>query len=110
MTDPEHERREASDVPGFGRVGGVDDPVPRAEYGDDRAETLANARKKAPNQREVLRELPDELRGEIRAFFGRDMEPAKFVDRLRSRAEELERHAAALEADEEINTEGGERQ
>jgi hypothetical protein len=35
MTDPEHERREASDVPGFGRVGGVDDPVPCDEYGDD---------------------------------------------------------------------------
>ena len=33
MTD--RERREASDVPGFGHVGGVDDPVPRDEYGDD---------------------------------------------------------------------------
>jgi hypothetical protein len=47
MTDREHERREASDVPGFGRVGGVDDPVPRNEYGDD-PDAIAGAQEAPP--------------------------------------------------------------
>jgi hypothetical protein len=47
MTDPEHERREPSDVPGFGRVGGVDDPAPRDEYGDD-PDAIAGAQEAPP--------------------------------------------------------------
>ena len=47
MTDREHERREASDLPGFGRVGGVDDPVPRDEYGDE-PNAIAGAQETPP--------------------------------------------------------------
>jgi hypothetical protein len=47
MTDREHERREPSDVPGFGRVGGIDDPVPRDEYGDD-PDAIAGAQEAPP--------------------------------------------------------------
>ena len=43
----QRERREPSDVPGFGRVGGIDDPVPRAEYGDD-PEAVAGAEEAPP--------------------------------------------------------------
>ena len=45
MTD--HERYEPSDVPGFGRVGGVDDPAPRGEYGDD-PDAVAEAQEAPP--------------------------------------------------------------
>ena len=45
MTD--RERREPSDVPGFGRVGGIDDPVPRTEYGDD-PDAVAGAQEAPP--------------------------------------------------------------
>ena len=48
MTDREHERREPSDVPGFGRVGGIDDPVPRDEYGDD-PDAVAGAQETPPS-------------------------------------------------------------
>jgi hypothetical protein len=43
----EHNRREPSDVPGHGRIGGIDDPVPRAEYGDD-PEAVAGAEEASP--------------------------------------------------------------
>lgn len=36
MTDPSREPQSPTDVPGYGRVGEIDDPVPHAEYGDDR--------------------------------------------------------------------------
>ena len=35
MTDPSHEPQSPMDVSGYGRVGGIDDPAPRAGYGDD---------------------------------------------------------------------------
>ena len=39
--------REASDMPRFRRVGGVDDPTPRDEYGDD-PDAIAGAQKAPP--------------------------------------------------------------
>jgi hypothetical protein len=48
MTD--RERRTSSDVPGYGRVGGIDDPVPRAQYGDATAEVREHARKEAERE------------------------------------------------------------
>lgn len=66
---------------------------------EDGRELLAS-----PDQREMLRGVPDELRNDIQAFFGREMDPAEFVDWLQDQAEVLERSAAALEADEEIDT------
>ena len=47
MTDRERVRRGPSDVPGFGRVGGVDDPVPRGEYGDN-PDAVAGAQEAPP--------------------------------------------------------------
>ena len=112
MTD--RERRETSDVPGFGRVGGIDDPVPRAEYGDDRETVREHTESEAAarnNRPEELCDLPTELRGDIRSYYGGEMETAGFVRRLRSIANELERHADAIEArDEQADTEDGERQ
>jgi hypothetical protein len=58
-----------------------------------------------------LVELPNELRGEIRAYYDGKMEPAGFARRLRSIASELERHADAIEAhDEQADTEDGDTQ
>ena len=110
----DRERREPSDVPGFGRVGEVDDPVPCAQYGDAAAEVREHARKEAQREaaaerddhRAELLDLPDELRGEVRSFYDGEMETAGFVRRLRSIASELERHADAIEARDE----GGEPQ
>ena len=102
MTD--RERREASDVPGFERVGDIDDPVPRAEYGDD-PETVREQAER-DDRREQLLALPTELRGEIRSYYDGEMETAGFVRRLRSITNELERHADAIEARDE----GGETQ
>jgi hypothetical protein len=45
----QRERQEPSDVPGFGRVGGIDDPVARAEYGDD-PETVRSIRAEARDE------------------------------------------------------------
>jgi hypothetical protein len=45
MTD--RERYGSRDVPGFGRVGGVDDPVPCGEYGDD-PDAVAGAQEAPP--------------------------------------------------------------
>jgi hypothetical protein len=107
MTDREHDRREPSDVPGFGRVGGVDDPVPRAEYGDDREAVRAPDRH---DRREQLLDLPSELRGEARSYYDGAMEADGFARRLRSIANELERHADAIAAhDEHAAAEDGER-
>lgn len=47
MNDREHTPRDTSDVPGHGRVGGIDDPVPRAEYGDD-PNAIAGAQEAPP--------------------------------------------------------------
>jgi hypothetical protein len=44
MTDREHERREASDVPGYGRVDGIDSRVPYmliAGDTDEEADTVS---------------------------------------------------------------------
>ena len=101
MTDRKHERRKASDVPGFGRVGGIDDPVPRAEYGDNRAEVRNEAEAERDDRREQLLDLPNELRGEVRSYYDGEMEAAGFVRRLRSIANELERHAESIEACDE---------
>jgi hypothetical protein len=96
MTD--RERREASDVPGYGRVGGIDDPVPRDEYGDDR-DTVRENDAEAPDEttHAELVELPNELRAEIQSYYDGKMETAGFARRLRSIASELERHADAIE-------------
>ena len=45
MTD--RERCEPSDVPGFGRVGSIDDPVSCGEYGDD-PDAIAGAQEAPP--------------------------------------------------------------
>lgn len=98
MTD--RERREASDVPG---VGGIVDPVPRAEYGDDR-ETVreqAEADSAARARREELLDLPTELRREIRSYYDGEMGTAGFARRLRSISNELDRHAESIEARDE---------
>ena len=108
MTDRDHDRREASDVPGFGRVGGVDDPVPRDEYGDDPDTVREPAR---DDRREHLRDLPTELRGEVRSFYDGTMEADGFARRLRSIANELERHADAIAArDDQADAEDGDTQ
>jgi hypothetical protein len=110
MTDREHERREASDVPGFSRVGGIDDPVPRDEYGDDR-ETVREHAEAEPaaerdDRRAELLDLPNELRREVRSYYDGDMGATGFVRRIRSIASELERHADAIEAcDDQPDTE-----
>ena len=108
MTD--REPQSLMDIPGFGRVGGIDDPVPRAEYGDD-PETVREPPER-DDRREQLLDLPNELRGEIRSFYDGDMEAAGFVRRVRSLANELERHANAIEARDEqpADTEDGESQ
>lgn len=113
MTD--RERREPSDVPSYGRVGGIDDPVSRDEYGDDRAEVRANDREQAAAAYDTthaeLVELPTELRGEVRSFYEGKMDTTGFARRLRSISNELERHADAIEAhDEQADTEDGESQ
>lgn len=51
----QRERQEVSDVPGYGRVGGIDDPVARAEYGDD-AEAVRSIRADAANERQSASE------------------------------------------------------
>jgi hypothetical protein len=114
MTD--RERREASDVPGYGRVGGIDDPVPRAQYGDATGRVRKHARKEAEREataredrRAELLDLPNELRGDIRSFYDGEMEIEGFVRRIRSIRDELERHADAIEArDEQPDTGDGE--
>ena len=47
MNDRERTPRDSSDVPGHGRVGGIDDPVSRAEYGDD-PDAIAGAQEAPP--------------------------------------------------------------
>ena len=88
-------------MPGFGRVGGIDDPVPRTEYGDDRAGVRNEAEAERDDRREQLLDLPNELRGEVRSHYGGEMGTSGFVRRLRSIANELERHADAIEACDE---------
>jgi hypothetical protein len=110
MTD--RERREPSDVPGYGRVEGIDDPVPRAQYGDATERVREHARKEADAERDdnraELLDLPDELRGEVRSFDDGEMETEGFVRRIRSIATKLERHADAIEArDEQDDPEDG---
>ena len=47
MNDHERTPRDTNDVPGHGRVGGIDDPVPRSEYGDD-PDAIAGAEEAPP--------------------------------------------------------------
>lgn len=111
MTD--REPREAHDVPGFGRIGGVDDPVARAEYGDDHEAGREHAAAERPTDEDHRGELlavPTELRGDIRSYYEGETETTGFVHRLRSLSNELERHADTIEdRAEEAHTEGGER-
>jgi uncharacterized Zn finger protein (UPF0148 family) len=60
------------------------------------------------DRRAELLDLPDELRGEVRSFDDGEMETEGFVRRIRSIANELERHADAIEARcEQAGTEDG---
>ncbi|MFC4986793.1 hypothetical protein [Saliphagus infecundisoli] len=57
------ERRRALDsdphaVPGYGRPGGIDDPVPDAEYGDDRSEPAEGYPEEAGEEHVTL-PIPD---------------------------------------------------
>jgi hypothetical protein len=47
-------------------------------------------------RRESLRDLPTELRGEVRSFYDGAMDADGFARRLRSIASELDRHADAI--------------
>jgi hypothetical protein len=47
-------------------------------------------------RREQLRDLPTELRGEVRSFYDGTMEADGFARRLRSITSELDRHADAI--------------
>jgi hypothetical protein len=55
-------------------------------------------------RREQLRDLPTELRGEVRSFYEGAMEADGFARRLRSMASELDRHADAIATRDEQAT------
>lgn len=99
----EYNRRETSDVPGYGRIGGIDDPVSRAEYGDDRetGREQAEADAAAHDRREELLGLSTKLRGDIRSYYDGEIGAAGFVRRLRSLSNELDRHAESIESCDE---------